>query len=100
MKRKPKLLLLLLLLEQLVAGLNMASMLDAVFLAFGPLRGNSSSTAAAANYPTAISGIAALISGRCSLDPRLLPPIPVSAALAALLVLIMCVDASLRCNVW
>ena len=75
MKRKPKLLLLLLLLllEQLVAGLNMASMLDAVFLAFGPLRGNSSSTAAAANCPTAISGIAALISGRCSLDPRLLP---------------------------
>ena len=72
MKRKPKLLLLLLLLEQLVAGLNMASMLDAVFLAFGPLRGNSSSTAAA-NCPTAISGIAALISGRCSLDPRLLP---------------------------
>ena len=69
MKRKPKLLLLLL--EQLVAGLNMASMLDAVFLAFGPLRGNSSSTAA--NCPTAISGIAALISGRCSLDPRLLP---------------------------
>ena len=47
--------------------------LDAVFLAFGPLRGNSSSTAAAANCPTAISGIAALISGRCSLDPRLLP---------------------------
>ena len=74
MKRKPKLLLLLLLLmlQQLVAGLNMASMLDAVFLAFGPLRGNSSSTAAA-NCPTAISGIAALISGRCSLDPRLLP---------------------------
>ena len=72
MKRKPKLLLLLLLLEQLVAGLNMASMLDAVFLAFGPLRGNSSSTAAA-YCPTAISSIAALISGRCSLDPRLLP---------------------------
>lgn len=76
MKRKPKLLLLLLLLQQqqlVVAGFNMASMLDAVFLAFGPLRGNSSSTAAAANCPTAISGIAALISGRCSLDPRLLP---------------------------
>ena len=74
MKRKPKLLLLLLQQQQLVvAGFNMASMLDAVFLAFGPLRGNSSSTAAAANCPTAISGIAALISGRCSLDPRLLP---------------------------
>ena len=74
MKRKPKLLLLLLQQQQLVvAGFNMVSMLDAVFLAFGPLRGNSSSTAAAANCPTAISGIAALISGRCSLDPRLLP---------------------------
>ena len=70
MKRKPKLLLLLLQQQQLVvAGFNMASMLDAVFLAFGPLRGNSSTT----NCPTAISGIAALISGRCSLDPRLLP---------------------------
>ena len=75
MKRKPKLLLLLLLLmlQQLVAGLNMASMLDAVFLAFGPLRGNSSNSSSTTNCPTAISGIAALISGRCSLDPRLLP---------------------------